>query len=294
METISASQLDNLSIEPTENQDQLPCSISGFFPALSGGAIGFVFGAGGAAFGRIMNRKAAAAAKASGNHVGFFKHSWQEGAKSAKTFAIMSGVYSTASCIAKRLRQRDDAVNGAVAGCATGLVLGWGGGPASAAQSCAMIGIFSYIVDRLGAAEAQATQLWQQQQQRQRGARPRPGQGFQAGQAGVVVHAQGRTREEVEGPCADALPVGGRRVGCVVRRSSRGSGGAGAGAEEGEAPGGRWGPDWEECEEGGGVRDVPALLQHSAAAFLTPAARWLRPCAADEGACWMGPRKQRR
>lgn len=46
VETLSASQLDNLSIEPVENQDQLPCSVSGFFPALSGGAIGFVFGAG--------------------------------------------------------------------------------------------------------------------------------------------------------------------------------------------------------------------------------------------------------
>lgn len=40
--------------------------------------------AGGAAFGRLMNRKAAAAAKASGTHVGFFKHTWQEGAKSCR------------------------------------------------------------------------------------------------------------------------------------------------------------------------------------------------------------------
>lgn len=40
------------------------------------------------------------------------------------------------------------AVNSGVAGCATGLVLGWKAGPAPAAQSCVGLGFFSYIFDR--------------------------------------------------------------------------------------------------------------------------------------------------
>lgn len=44
---------------------------------------------------------------------------------------------------------RPAAWNGAASGCATGLALGWGNGPLGALQSCAMLGVFSYIVDGL-------------------------------------------------------------------------------------------------------------------------------------------------
>lgn len=45
-------------------------------------------------------------------------------------------------------------MNSAVAGCATGLVLGWKAGVGAAAQSCAGLGFFSYIFDRFIAPES--------------------------------------------------------------------------------------------------------------------------------------------
>ena len=40
------------------------------------------------------------------------------------------------------------------AGCATGLAIGWSGGPASALQSCVGIGLLSYVVDLGGTEQA--------------------------------------------------------------------------------------------------------------------------------------------
>lgn len=49
---------------------------------------------------------------------------------SAKSFALLGGVYTAASCYVKRLRQKDDDVTKLMAGCATGLASGWAMGPA--------------------------------------------------------------------------------------------------------------------------------------------------------------------
>jgi hypothetical protein len=70
-----------------------------------------------------------------------------DGAKSASNLMLFSGMYSLTHCIITRIRQVDDAFNRGAAGCATGLVLGWGGGPAAAAQSCLGIGLISYVLD---------------------------------------------------------------------------------------------------------------------------------------------------
>lgn len=46
---MSASQLDlpeQMPVEGGDEQNLLPCSISGVFPAISGGALGIVFGGG--------------------------------------------------------------------------------------------------------------------------------------------------------------------------------------------------------------------------------------------------------
>lgn len=50
-------------------------------------------------------------------------------------------------CLAQRIRLHEDGWNRGFAGCATGLVIGWNGGPVSALQSCAGLGLISYIVD---------------------------------------------------------------------------------------------------------------------------------------------------
>ncbi len=46
--------------------------------------------------------------------------------------------------------------NGAASGCATGLALGWSSGPASALQSCIMLGGFSFFIDGMSPTPAHA------------------------------------------------------------------------------------------------------------------------------------------
>jgi hypothetical protein len=91
---------------------------------------------------------------------GKWRPSLDSGWTSAKTFAIMGGLYAAVNCFAKRLRQKEDAWNGAASGCVTGLALGWAQGPLSALQSCGMLGAFSYFVDGMaGTQPAQAAAL---------------------------------------------------------------------------------------------------------------------------------------
>lgn len=75
---------------------------------------------------------------------------------SAKTFGLMGGLYAGVNCFMLRLRQCEDAWNSAASGCATGLALGWKGGPLSALQSCFMLGIFSYFIEGMGGGSAEA------------------------------------------------------------------------------------------------------------------------------------------
>ncbi|PRW61599.1 mitochondrial import inner membrane translocase subunit TIM22-2-like [Chlorella sorokiniana] len=125
---------------------QTPCSISGLGAGVSGGMLGFVWGFGGYWIRSIKGG-------------GQWKLAVGEGWASAQTFAIMSGVYAAVGCFMQRLRQKNDAWNGAASGCATGLALGWKQGPMSALQSCAMLGIFSYFIDGMSGGEAQAAAL---------------------------------------------------------------------------------------------------------------------------------------
>jgi import inner membrane translocase subunit TIM22 len=70
-----------------------------------------------------------------------------EGLRSAKQLTIMSGLYTAVHCICGRIRLKEDGWNRGVAGCSTGLVLGWAAGPWGAAQSCLGIGAISYFLD---------------------------------------------------------------------------------------------------------------------------------------------------
>lgn len=118
-----------------------PCTIKGLASAAGAGALGYFFGF----VPGIIKHKA---------------RKWglihAEGLKSAQQLAIMSGLYTAVHCICQRVRQTEDGWNRGIAGCATGLALGWQGGPWSAAQSCVGLGVLSYVLDFAQAAPAQA------------------------------------------------------------------------------------------------------------------------------------------
>ena len=110
------------------------CVGGGALSAAVGGGGGYVFGLC-AGFVRNQGQPRVAAALAGGR-------------KSGKTFGLMGGVHTAAASAARAIRGgRDDAWNGAVGGCATGVALAWDGGVLSALQSCATLGALSYIVE---------------------------------------------------------------------------------------------------------------------------------------------------
>lgn len=129
-EALSGAQVASTSAS------EMPCAITGLSSGLSGGALGYAFGFGG----QLIKHRGK----------GRWKACTAEGWSSAKTFAIMGGLYAAVSCFSKRLRQKDDAWNGFASGCATGLVLSWGGKPMAMAQSCLGFGAFSFVFDYMG------------------------------------------------------------------------------------------------------------------------------------------------
>jgi len=117
------------AIGPTK----VPCSIQGVTSAFGGGILGSVFGLGRGLFKTRVLKELRATA-------------WE----SASTFALFGGIYAAATCFVTRIRQREDFWNGGLAGCATGVIISWKGGPNSALQSCIGIGVVSAIFDTLG------------------------------------------------------------------------------------------------------------------------------------------------
>jgi import inner membrane translocase subunit TIM22 len=109
-----------------------PCTLKGLGSAAGAGVLGYLLGVVPAAI-RHRARQWALTHRA--------------GTASASQLALMSGLYTTIHCICSRLRQQDDGWNRGVAGCATGLALGWSNGPAAALQSCIGIGAISYLID---------------------------------------------------------------------------------------------------------------------------------------------------
>jgi len=75
------------------------------------------------------------------------KTSIQKANTSSKTFGLMGGMYTLSACLSRKIRGKDDALNLAIAGCASGIALGWDGGPVSALQSCVGMGAFSWFFD---------------------------------------------------------------------------------------------------------------------------------------------------
>lgn len=134
--------------------------------AASGGALGFVFGFGSRVVRGVSplvkGGTTAAAASASSSPAAMTRlaAALADGRASAASFAAFGGIYSAAACAVSRARDADaDPLNGAIAGCITGAALGWKSGPGGMAQSCAMLGGFSYFIDRMqGGQVAQAAE----------------------------------------------------------------------------------------------------------------------------------------
>ena len=129
--------------------------------AASGGALGFVFGFGSRVVRGVSPLVRGGAAGTSAPAMTRLAAALTDGRASAASFAGFGGIYSAAACAVARARDVDaDPVNGAIAGCLTGAALGWKSGPAGMAQSCAMLGGFSYFIDRMqGGQVAQAAEL---------------------------------------------------------------------------------------------------------------------------------------
>ncbi|CAG9465067.1 unnamed protein product [Pedinophyceae sp. YPF-701] len=115
----------------------IPCFVKGFGAGFASFVLGWIFG-----FGKTVFTHRGG---------GRLNACWREGVSSGKGFALVGGLYSAFGCYSQRLRQKDDAVNSAVAGCATGLALGYAGGPIMAGQSCLGFAAFSYFFDRWSA-----------------------------------------------------------------------------------------------------------------------------------------------
>lgn len=76
---------------------------------------------------------------------------WADGLTSAKSWAVMTSLFTAVSCIAQRIREKDDVWNRGAAGCATGLVIGWHGpnAPLNALQTGVALGGLSCLVDMI-------------------------------------------------------------------------------------------------------------------------------------------------
>jgi len=142
--------VDKTPLSGEANEPELvfrtPCTVSGLGAGCSSGILGFVFGFGGYWL------------KERGR--GVLKQALKGGLSSAKTFAVLGGLYTGVTCFMTRLRKKSDALNSGAAGCSTGLVLGWSsGGHVAAIQNCIMFGLFSYFLDNVSDGDAVASEI---------------------------------------------------------------------------------------------------------------------------------------
>jgi len=76
-----------------------------------------------------------------------FKQTGRASVSSAKNFALVGAVFSTTECSIEHLRAKSDIYNGLAAGCISGGVLSWRGGPQGMALGCVGFAAFSGAID---------------------------------------------------------------------------------------------------------------------------------------------------
>eukprot|EP00955_Chlamydomonas_euryale_P043961 352766-Chlamydomonas_euryale.AAC.2 len=110
-----------------------PCTLGAIGSAIPSGILGWFFGLVPSA---VRHRK-----------LRMWRTWLDDAGASGRNLMLFSGVYSLAHCLVTRMRQVDDGWSRGAAGCATGLAVGWSGGPAAAGQSCVAIGLVSSLID---------------------------------------------------------------------------------------------------------------------------------------------------
>jgi len=76
-----------------------------------------------------------------------FKQTGKASLSSAKSFAIIGGIFSTTECTIEHFRAKSDIYNGFLAGCITGGSLSYKSGPQGMAIGCAGFAAFSGAID---------------------------------------------------------------------------------------------------------------------------------------------------
>ncbi|GAX83756.1 hypothetical protein CEUSTIGMA_g11181.t1 [Chlamydomonas eustigma] len=130
------------TVSTEEIPDKQPCFVNAITSAIPAGILGWFFGL---VPSMVRNRS-----------LSLTKTWLSDAALSGQNLAKFSATYALSHCILTRVRQIDDAINRGAAGCATGLVIGFSGGPAAALQSCVGIGLISSILDLGGGSSEQA------------------------------------------------------------------------------------------------------------------------------------------
>lgn len=156
-QSMQAVQLQPLSPAPSVipidsgSTFKQPCTLKGLTAAFYAGALGYFLGF------------IPATIKFKAKQWGMIHN---QGMASASQLALMSGMYTAVHCICQRIRMVEDGWNRGIAGCSTGLVLGWKTGPWGALQSCASLGLLSALIDFGGGAveAAEAAMLHQLQE----------------------------------------------------------------------------------------------------------------------------------
>eukprot|EP00930_Biecheleria_cincta_P075299 TRINITY_DN62463_c0_g1_i1.p1 TRINITY_DN62463_c0_g1~~TRINITY_DN62463_c0_g1_i1.p1 ORF type:complete len:189 (+),score=38.89 TRINITY_DN62463_c0_g1_i1:155-721(+) len=135
--------LQNQSLDPTRLTDS--CTARAAFGFVGGGLMGFVMG------GFLHTMQPPTDIDTSQSTLQQIKHSYkgfgQACVRMARNFSKFGFVYAGVECFFERERAVRDVPNAMYAGCVTGGILGFQGGPSGMAMGCAGIAAFSAVIE---------------------------------------------------------------------------------------------------------------------------------------------------
>ena len=124
------------------------CLLKGGISIFMGGAFGFLFGT---FFGTNMTTPLPEPGEPKiplrVQMMQHLKESGRVGMQHARNFAAIGGLFATTQCVIEKSRAVNNPMNGLYAGCLTGAMLAYKGGPSGIALGCAGFGAFSYAID---------------------------------------------------------------------------------------------------------------------------------------------------